>query len=66
MSVKHKFNTFEKMDDILIILVNFCGNFSLFWQFFFCYLDPFPDPFHETDSTDQNKTDPRGSGSEKY
>ena len=65
MSVKHKFNTFEKMDDILIILVDFCGNFYHFGCFF-CYLDPFPDPFDETDSTDRNKTDPRGSGSEKY
>ena len=24
---KHKFNSFEKMDDILMIFVDFCGNF---------------------------------------
>ena len=31
------------MYDILMILVDFCGNFPWFWLIF-CY----PDPFHET------------------
>jgi len=39
MSVKDKFNIFEKMYDILMILVDFCGNFPRF-QAIFCYPDP--------------------------
>ena len=30
---KHKFDSFEKMYDILMILVGRCGNFSWFWLF---------------------------------
>ena len=43
MSIKQKFNIFEeKMYDNLVILIDFCGNFPLFWLIF-CYPDPFPD-----------------------
>ena len=52
MSVKNKFNIFEKMYDILLILVDFCGNFPWFTHIF-CYPDE--------DPADQNETDPNGS-----
>ena len=41
MSVIHKFNIFEKMYDILIILVDFCSNFLWFWLIFW-QTDPDP------------------------
>ena len=44
----------KKKYDILMILVDFCGYFPGFWLIF-CYPDP--------DPTDQNATDPNGSGS---
>ena len=55
MSIKQKLNIFEKMYDIIVILVDFWGNIPRFWLFF-CY----PDPFHETDldPAGQNETDP--------
>ena len=31
---KHKFNSFEKMYDILMIFVDFCWNFPWFWPIF--------------------------------
>ena len=34
-----KKKNFEKMYDILVILVDFCGNFPWFWLIF-CYMDP--------------------------
>ena len=52
MPVK-KNNIFEKMYDILVILVNFGGNFPWYWLIF-CYQDP----------ADQNTKEPNGSGSE--
>ena len=62
MSVKDKFNIFEKMYDILMILVDFCGNFQWFRRFFATririrFIKTDPDP------ADQNETDPNGSGS---
>ena len=45
------------MYDILMIQVDFCGNFPWF-RLIFCYPDP--------DPADQNETDPNGSGSILY
>ena len=52
---KHKFNSFEKMYDILMIYVDFFENFPGF-RLIFCY----PDLFIEVDPgpADKNKTDP--------
>ena len=36
---KHKLNSFEKMYDILMNLVDYSGNFPRFWLIF-CYPDP--------------------------
>ena len=47
MSVNHKFNVFDKMYDILMILIDFWGQFSMIWLIF-CYPDP----------ADLNETDP--------
>ena len=57
MFVKQKINIFEKIYDILVILVDFCGNFPWFWLIF-CHPDP--DPADQI----QKETDPSGSGSE--
>ena len=57
MSVKHKFNIFEKIYDVLMILVDFCGNSPWFWLIF-CFPDP--DPFHENGS---GSGWPNGNGS---
>ena len=57
---KHKFNRFEKMYEILMILVDFCGNFHDFGWIFATrirFIEADPDP------VDQNETDPNGSGS---
>ena len=57
MSVKQKFDISKKIYDILVILVDVCGQFFLYWLFF-CY----PDPFHETDQdpAGRNKMDLNG------
>ena len=57
MSVKQKFDISKKIYDILVILVDVCGQFFLYWLIF-CY----PDPFHETDQdpAGRNKMDPNG------
>ena len=59
---KHKFKSFEKMYDILMIFVDFCWNFAWFFatriRIRFIEADPNSDP------ADQNETDPNGSGSE--
>ena len=55
MSVKQEINIFKKMYDILLILVDFCGNLRWFWLIF-CYPD--------SDPADQNETDPNVSESE--
>ena len=49
MSVNISLIALKKLYDILMILVDFCGNFPRFWLIF-CYLDP--------DPADQNETDP--------
>ena len=43
MFVKQKINIFEKICDILVMLVDFCKKFSMILADF-CYPDP--DPFH--------------------
>ena len=48
MSIKHNFNFFEQIYDILMILVDLCGKFP--WLIF-CY----PDPFHGTNPADLNE-----------
>ena len=57
------FNIFQKLYDILVILVDFCGNFQWFGWYY-----AYPDPFHETNPNPepgcQNETDPNGSGFE--
>ena len=52
-------NTMKKMCNILMILVDFCGNFPRFWLIFAIRIR-----FIEADPADQNETDPNGSGSE--
>ena len=47
------------MYDILVILVDFCGNFPWFWLFFatrirICFIEADPDPY----LADRNETDP--------
>ena len=55
---KHKFNSFEKMYDIPMIFVEIFHDFGWFFATRIRFIKADPDP------TDQNETDPNGSGSE--